>query len=52
MQKSIETGETKIEVPFTRHGSITVLTYQDNRFQFKHVIENRYPDSELVTAMG
>lgn len=52
LQKSIETGEPHIDVPLTRHGSITVLAYDDQGFRFKKVIENRYPDSELVTSMG
>ncbi|MBU0975848.1 MAG: histidine phosphatase family protein [Patescibacteria group bacterium] len=49
---SIETGEAKIDVPWTRHGSITVVTCNEQGFKFKKVIENKYPDSDEVAALG
>jgi hypothetical protein len=52
LRASIETGENKIEVPWTRHGSITVVTCDKHGFKFKKVIENNFPDSEEVAALG
>ena len=52
LKASIETGETKIKVPWTTHGSITVVKYDGQAFKFMEVIENRYPDSEQVAKFG
>lgn len=49
---SIETGETKIDVPWTTHGTITILKYMGRRFKFKEVVENKYPDSKEIAAFG
>jgi len=52
LRASIETGETRINVPWTRHGSITVCNFDGQGFIFIKVIENKYPDSREVTNFG
>ncbi len=52
LKKSIKTGEIKIDVPFTNHGSVTILKYDGEFFKFKEVIENKFPDSEEVAQFG
>lgn len=58
LKKSLATGETKINVPMTRHGSITVVKYDPSEkkhcegFRFVEIVENIYPDSERIAAFG
>jgi len=52
LKESIATGETKIEVPFTTHGSITLINFEENYFKFKKIIENKFPDSKEIANFG
>lgn len=49
---SLETGETKIKVPWTTHGTITVVKFNGKDFKFKRVIENKFPDSKRIAEFG
>jgi broad specificity phosphatase PhoE len=51
-KESIETAETKINVPWTKHGTITVAKFDGQGFKFIKVIENKYPDSKQVAEFG
>jgi broad specificity phosphatase PhoE len=58
LKKSLKTGETKIEVPSTTHGSITIIKFRKDDeqhcegFKFDEVVENAYPDSKKVSEFG
>jgi len=52
LKTSIELGESKIKVPATTHGSITVVKYNNHSFEFVKVVENAYPDSPQIAAYG
>jgi len=52
LRESIETGEIKINVPWTRHGSISIFKFDGQGFKFIKVIENKYPDSKEVANFG
>jgi uncharacterized phosphatase len=52
LDASLKTGETKIRVPWTTHGTITLATYSKRGFKFRKVIPNKYPDSKKVAAFG
>ena len=47
-----DTAETKIDVPWTTHGSITIVKFFEDHFRFVRIIENKYPDSPDVAAFG
>jgi broad specificity phosphatase PhoE len=51
-KESIETGETKIQVPWTNHGSITIVKYDSQSFKLAEVVENKFPDSDKVASFG
>ncbi|MFC1780415.1 histidine phosphatase family protein [Patescibacteria group bacterium] len=51
-KESIETGETKIQVPWTNHGSITIVKYDSQSFKLVEVFENKFPDSDEVASFG
>lgn len=52
MKEDIETGETKINVPWTTHGTVTVVQYDGQEFKFIKVVQNNYPDSKKVASFG
>lgn len=52
LKASLETGETKIQVPQTKHGSISVFNFDGQNFTFKNIIENKYLDSKEVANFG
>ncbi|MBN2015651.1 histidine phosphatase family protein [Candidatus Dojkabacteria bacterium] len=52
LKSSIETAETKIKVPWTTHGTITIAGYEKQGFRFQRVVQNKYPDSERIAAFG
>lgn len=52
LKASIETAETKIKVPWTTHGTITVVKFDGQGFKLIKVIENKYPVSKQVAEFG
>lgn len=52
MKADIETSEKKIQVPWTTHGSITVVKFDGQGFKFIKIIDNNYPDSKQVAEFG
>lgn len=52
LRASLSAGETKIKVPHTSHGSITVVKYFQPYFKFERVIENKFPDSKEIKEYG
>lgn len=52
LKASLEVGETEIKVPWTKHGSIIIVEYENSHFKFIRVVENKYSDSEAIAAYG